>query len=224
MKKYLENGQEVILDEVLTNEKGKTKYLVTPIFCGEAFRVSGAGGYHHEISVEYEHEAPQIIVDKIFEEAPTEKIDKKILDKEKELKQINASIGALALVITELKAKELKLNSEIKSNEFTIAQKEQLISLKNAEIENKENEIEELNNSLYEKKMKLKKIEEKVAYIAIKAVSLKDEPDLEISLKDEDYEYLQKRDFKLKCLENGGVDNWEWYGESLTEYFEKYGE
>jgi len=31
---------------------------------------------------------------------------------------------------------------------------------------------------------------------------------------------LYDRDFKLNCLENGGVDNWQWYSESLEEYWE----
>ncbi|AWY09289.1 hypothetical protein vBRpoSV10_167 [Ruegeria phage vB_RpoS-V10] len=31
---------------------------------------------------------------------------------------------------------------------------------------------------------------------------------------------LQDDAFALRCLESGGVDNWEWYSESLTEYWE----
>jgi len=42
---YLENGQEVNLDKALTDENDKTMYLVTQIYIGETFRVSGAGGY-----------------------------------------------------------------------------------------------------------------------------------------------------------------------------------
>jgi hypothetical protein len=30
---------------------------------------------------------------------------------------------------------------------------------------------------------------------------------------------LEDRAWKLQCLENGGVDNWEWYGDSLKEYY-----
>lgn len=37
---------------------------------------------------------------------------------------------------------------------------------------------------------------------------------------EEKIEELLDRDFKLRCLENGGVDNWDWYGESLEEYWE----
>jgi len=30
-----------------------------------------------------------------------------------------------------------------------------------------------------------------------------------------------ERDQILSALEDGGVDNWEWYGESMKQYFEK---
>jgi hypothetical protein len=35
-----------------------------------------------------------------------------------------------------------------------------------------------------------------------------------------DYLYLQNRDNELNCLEAGGVDNWEWYDESLENFEE----
>lgn len=34
-----------------------------------------------------------------------------------------------------------------------------------------------------------------------------------------EYDELIKRDEILSALENGGVDNWEWYGESIKQYF-----
>jgi len=44
--------------------------------------------------------------------------------------------------------------------------------------------------------------------------------DSEVKIEYSEYEKLLKRDEKLTALENGGVDNWEWYGESLKNYFE----
>lgn len=32
---------------------------------------------------------------------------------------------------------------------------------------------------------------------------------------------LEKANRKLKALEQGGVDNWEWYGESLKHFFKE---
>ena len=31
---------------------------------------------------------------------------------------------------------------------------------------------------------------------------------------------LERKEAKLQALENGGVDNWSYYDEALTEYFE----
>lgn len=33
----------------------------------------------------------------------------------------------------------------------------------------------------------------------------------------------EKDAFFIGCLEAGGVDNWEWFDESLTPYWERYG-
>lgn len=35
---------------------------------------------------------------------------------------------------------------------------------------------------------------------------------------------VQRRLDKLQALENGGVDNWEWYDQSLEDWFEDEGE
>jgi len=43
--------------------------------------------------------------------------------------------------------------------------------------------------------------------------------DSEVKINYSDYEELLGRNEKLTALENGGVDNWEWYGESLKNYF-----
>lgn len=33
---------------------------------------------------------------------------------------------------------------------------------------------------------------------------------------------MEEDQFYIECLHSGGVDNWEWYGESLQPYYEKY--
>lgn len=40
------------------------------------------------------------------------------------------------------------------------------------------------------------------------------------SISKKRYEELIDRDRKLSALEAGGVDHWEWYGESLAQYYE----
>jgi hypothetical protein len=34
----------------------------------------------------------------------------------------------------------------------------------------------------------------------------------------DEYEKLKDDSLLLRCLENGGVDNWEWYGEAIRSY------
>lgn len=40
-----------------------------------------------------------------------------------------------------------------------------------------------------------------------------------ISITQREYDRLVDRDFKLSCLENGGVENWDWYDSSLEVYW-----
>lgn len=36
-----------------------------------------------------------------------------------------------------------------------------------------------------------------------------------------EYQELMERNRKLSALEAGGVDNWEWYSESLSQYYDE---
>jgi len=38
----------------------------------------------------------------------------------------------------------------------------------------------------------------------------------------EEYRKLKMAQEQLRCLEAGGVDNWEWYGDSLRPFWKKY--
>lgn len=44
--------------------------------------------------------------------------------------------------------------------------------------------------------------------------------DDEVTITLEEYQHLLKRDEQLSALEQGGVDNWEWYSQSLQDYIE----
>lgn len=41
-------------------------------------------------------------------------------------------------------------------------------------------------------------------------------------ISDDRLKELEDKEERLDALERGGVDNWEWYGESLSDYFEKH--
>ena len=40
-----------------------------------------------------------------------------------------------------------------------------------------------------------------------------------VTITVEEYTQLLDAQNKLSALENGGVDNWEWYSESLADYY-----
>lgn len=42
-----------------------------------------------------------------------------------------------------------------------------------------------------------------------------------VTITKAEYNNLLDRDRKLTALENGGVDNWAWYSESLQDYYMK---
>jgi hypothetical protein len=42
-----------------------------------------------------------------------------------------------------------------------------------------------------------------------------------VTISKKEYDELLKSQETLTALENGGVDNWEWYGASLINYFGK---
>ena len=43
----------------------------------------------------------------------------------------------------------------------------------------------------------------------------------EIKITKERLAQLERKEQTLQALQIGGVDNWEWYGESMKQYFEK---
>lgn len=42
-----------------------------------------------------------------------------------------------------------------------------------------------------------------------------------VEISESEYQKMQRQIEKLEALEKGGVDNWEWYGESLKEWFKE---
>lgn len=48
---------------------------------------------------------------------------------------------------------------------------------------------------------------------------VKDEEMVTITRKE--YDSLQRSERKLCALENGGVDNWSWYSEAMSEFYKE---
>lgn len=39
-----------------------------------------------------------------------------------------------------------------------------------------------------------------------------------VTIPKSEYDRLRRDSIKLECLEGGGVDNWDWYGDAMAEY------
>ncbi|MFW9873276.1 MAG: hypothetical protein ACFFG0_09255 [Candidatus Thorarchaeota archaeon] len=43
-----------------------------------------------------------------------------------------------------------------------------------------------------------------------------------VTISVKEYNYLWSRDRVLQALEAGGVDNWEWYSDSINKWYPEY--
>jgi len=43
----------------------------------------------------------------------------------------------------------------------------------------------------------------------------------EVTISKKRYVDLLKRELMLNCLENGGIDNWEWHDEAVIDYYKQ---
>ena len=208
---YLENGQCVVLNEFATTADGRDVFMVTPFYEGETMAASGAGGYYSEITVPFEHEGEEILAHALFKKAPTEKLCSQYAAKMKEIELLSLTIGELKLNIQDMRkdknAVECFRKDAIKQCE---AEDRAL-----AELQKKREEIEK---ELSSKRQKLSETEDSITSYTLSPAD--DKTVIGIA----ELQELRKRDFKLACLEAGGVDNWEWWDESLKDYRERYPE
>lgn len=203
---YLENGQSVILNGCATKEDGKPAYLVTPFYEGETMTVNGDGGQHNEITADYEHEGLEMLVFSIFEKAPVEKLDPQYRARLKEIESISVSAGML-------KIESKRLEAEIRKTVLTHDKKVKDLLRLEGEIRSAASKLLEITEKAEKKRHELSDLED----------SIPAPPSGEtIMIGKSDLQRLNKRDFELQCLENGGVDNWEWYSESLKDFNERY--
>lgn len=45
-----------------------------------------------------------------------------------------------------------------------------------------------------------------------------------ITIPKSEYDQLRRDSIKLECLEGGGVDNWDWYGDAMEQYHARLAE
>jgi hypothetical protein len=204
---YNEYGEVVILESALEDkEHGLTRYLVTPFFEGEALTLCGDGGVYHEISGVYEHHGEPRVINAIFKDPPTPKISSDHKFAAKRFEEMGLAIGLVERLIL---GKKTELNGITKQHEMV---KKDLLDT-NRHLNVGRQVLVELEGKLKVARQKLSELEDKAGA---------DVAQLLTAIAPDELAKLRKRSFKLECLENGKVYNWEWYDESLKPYFERY--
>lgn len=178
-------------------------YLVSRIYEDEVMETHLYPTGHTEITIPFEFECDPTFVHEIFKDAHVFIVEEQYQKKLDELEALSISIGET------IKSK-LQLSKRIVELEATV---ESLIS----SITEREEELEVLTQTKEETQNVLSNLQEEVKKVS---QILNETPAGDtIQVGVEKLNELYDRDFKLNCLEAGGVDNWEWYDESLSEYF-----
>lgn len=137
-------------------------------------------------------------------------------------------------VKNEIKDKVFKLLID----EIRTGQKEKFDKIINETFKNDEEFINKLKNEIVNKTVERvydsliydaqKKINKKLDQFTSKLINnlggnnitISEGKDKEQYITKEEYDELIHRNEILEALEQGGVDNWEWYGESISQYFD----
>jgi len=108
----------------------------------------------------------------------------------------------------------------VAENKSLIKQQEKTLENHKAEILKSDRIVEnrkalaEISDKEYEA------LREKIRVLNNEHQVLVESKDKTVKISYKDYEELLDRDRLLGALESGGVDNWEWYGESIHQYYE----
>lgn len=203
---YTRSGQEVILNDWAMGQNGPV-FLVSRFYEGETMEARLYPEGHTEISMPYEHEGEIEPVNELFKDSPVFIVEEKYKQKAEEVSALCQSIGKLADVIKNSK-KELQ---ELTHIDKTLT----------AQVKNKESVLSELKNKIETSRENLNEKISQISNAEDRLGDLNQSGDTVLISKDELGE-LRKDQYKLRSLEVGGVDNWEWFDESLNDYRKRY--
>lgn len=124
-------------------------------------------------------------------------------------------------IIDDIKAEQKKQINEIKDKTLICSEN----SIKDLEDEIIEEAVNRLYGNLVEKTQK--QINKKLEQFTSKFINNFGGNNI-VVLNGDNQEYITKEEYDelihrneiLEALEQGGVDNWEWYGESINQYFD----
>jgi hypothetical protein len=209
---YLEDGTTVNLNECAFTNAGEPVFLVAPFYEGEAMSCNGDGGTHNEVSIPYEHEGEATLVKAIFKKAPTKKLGEKYAAKAKQVEELALTIGFLIAKMKEYTRVKGKLQGETEALKKT--NDEHILKV------NEQSELlKKIRVSIVDRSILNKKLEDMVAKKTPVEIGGSSR-----SITEAEYKRLQKISFMMDCLEASGIDNWQWYDESMKAYHKEYPE
>lgn len=211
-----EGTQAVLVDYAVMS--GEPKYMINLFYEGETFYGDFHQYYTVEADVPYEIEDEErpILVGSVFAKPPTQKICKEIKQKNIEIQDKR---NELSLVNKDFKCSLDRLN---KIKKVCVNLYKQLDPLK-AEYMQLKSDLTRIRDKKYHAEGELWEIKNDIEAKRDYYTSLSDavlhfkmgNKDLEQIPESSELVELRKRDRILSALEAGGVDNWEWYSESL---------
>jgi hypothetical protein len=203
---YTRRGEVVVLHDWAEGQNGPM-FVVTKFYEGEAMEGALHPSGHTELTMPYEVDGEKEIVNEIFKEAPIFVIDEECKKESEKVLALTRSIGFLSESIDNLKSDERKLERGIKESEKSFLQSQD-------KLNNILSSIEKASEKLDGKTRQISEAEDRLGDLVTETGT--------VNINKDELGDLRKDSFKLQCLDAGGVDNWEWYDESLKEFRNRY--
>ena len=205
---YTRAGQVVVLHDWGKGQNGKI-FIASRFYEGEAMSVELYPSGHAELEAPYEHEGEAESFNELFKFSPIFIVEKEYKKKAKEVIELCKSFGSLNIEIDKNKKILRDTESDIKSLAFKLnnnkVKVDSIISNKNRVKER----LDELKNDVSMAEDRLGDLEQDGDNSTISKYELGN---------------LRKTQFKMQCLEAGGIDNWDWFDESLRDFYKRYPE
>lgn len=203
---YTRRGEVVVLHDWAEGQNGPM-FVVTKFYEGEAMEGALHPSGHTELTMPYEVDGEKEIVNEIFKEAPIFAMDEEYKKESEKVLALTRSIGFLSESINNLKSDERKLERGIKESEKSFLQSQD-------KLNNILSSIEKASEKLDGKTQQISEAEDRLGDLVTETGT--------VNINRDELGDLRKDQFKLQCLDAGGVDGWEWYDESLKKFRDRY--
>ena len=192
-----EHGQPVVFLDG-TDLADVPRYLVRYFYEGTAIDTQCYGDSPVEYNIPYECEGTPTIINAIFKVAPTHKLDEAYKARKNQLAQLVADIGEVSILVKQK-------NQELQELRKKAIINEKVYSGELLNVENLKSEKKALASRIDEARQKLSEYQDATG-----------------TEYPNELAELRKKAYMLQCIENAGVDDWEWIDSAVEEYQKRY--